>query len=65
LINDGVGILLAFTGEVEVAHGGLQVAVAHVLLDEADVDPGFEQVSGVAVAKRVDADPMVVDAELF
>ena len=44
---------MAFAGKVEVAHRGLKESVAHVLLDVADIDARFEQVSGVAVAQRI------------
>lgn len=60
-----VRVLLTFAGEVEVAHRGLKESVAHVVLDVADVDTGFEQVSGVAVTQGMNTDTMVVDAELF
>lgn len=39
---------------MEVAHGGADVAVAEPLLQVVQVDPGFEQVGGVAVAQGVD-----------
>ena len=49
-IDQGEGIFVAFAGEMQIDHGGLQAGVAHVLLDEAQVHPGFEQMGGIAVA---------------
>ena len=59
------GVFLTFAGKVEVAHRGLKKAMAHVLLDVADVNPGFEQVSGVAVTKGMNTDAVLINAELF
>ena len=50
------GLLVAGGGEVEVDHRGLQRAVAEVLLDQPEVDPGFEQMGRVAMSQRVDRD---------
>ncbi len=49
LLDPGEGLLLAHRGQMEVDHRGLQRAVAQVLLDQPQVDAGFEQVRGVAV----------------
>ena len=56
LLDPGDRLLLAHRGQMEVDHRGLQRAVAEVLLDQPQVDAGFEQVGGVAVPQRVDRD---------
>jgi hypothetical protein len=48
---------------MEVEGGGLERVVAEVLLDEAQIDTGLEQVRGVAVAQGVDRDALS-EAEL-
>jgi hypothetical protein len=48
---------------MEVEHGGLQGAMAQVLLDQTEVDPGFEQMGCVGMSESVDRDPLL-DAEL-
>src|SRR5262245_66587883 len=53
VIDQLTGILLAFLGEVEIEHGGFELGMAHVALDDAQVDPGFEEVGGVGMAQRV------------
>ncbi len=40
---------------MEVAHGGADMAVAEQALDGVDVDTGFEQMGGEAVAQGMDA----------
>src|SRR5258708_37915191 len=48
---------------MEIDHCGLQGTVPEILLDEAQVDAGFEQMRGVAVPERVNRDPLA-EAEL-
>src|SRR5512135_674467 len=49
---------------MEVDHRGLQGAMTEILLDQSEVDPGFEQVGRVAVSESVDCDPLF-DAKLL
>ena len=44
------GLFLADGGQMEIDHGGLQRAVAEVLLDQPEVDAGFEQVGCVTMS---------------
>jgi hypothetical protein len=53
VIDQLTGILLALLGEVEIEHGGLELGMAHVALDDAQVDSGFEEVGGVGMAQRI------------
>src|SRR5512141_261241 len=57
VIDQLAGIFLSLLGQVEIEHGGLQSSVAHVALDDAQVDTGFEAMSGVGMAQGVDRDP--------
>ena len=54
LVDHGDRLLLADGGEMEVNHRRLQRAVAQVLLDQPQVDPGLQKMGGVAVPQRVD-----------
>jgi hypothetical protein len=51
-------------GDVDVEHGGSQVLVTHVLLNELEADAGFEQMGCVAVPQRVRRDAAVLLIEL-
>jgi len=53
VIDQLAGILLALLGEVKIEHGGFESGVAHVALDDAEIDAGFEEMSGVGVAQSV------------
>lgn len=53
---------MAFLSEMEVEHGGFQARMAHVLLDEAEVDACFQEVGCIGMAKGVDRDPFLSDA---
>lgn len=53
MINQLVGVFLALLGEVEIEHGGLQLGMAHVALDDAQVDSGFEEVGGIGMAQGI------------
>jgi hypothetical protein len=44
------GLLLTFLGEVQIDHGGLQCGVAHVFLDDAQVDACLQEMGCVGVA---------------
>jgi len=37
-------------GKVEIDHGGFELGMAHVSLDDTQVDAGFEEMSGIGVA---------------
>src|SRR5271157_5704554 len=48
---------------MEVDHRGLQGAMAKILLNQSEIDPGFEQVGRVAVPEGMDRD-LLFDAEI-
>jgi len=62
LIDQLAGIFLAFLGEVEIDHGGFQLCMAHVSLDDPQVDPSLEKMSGIGVAQGVNGDSLFVDS---
>jgi hypothetical protein len=53
VIDQLVGVLLTLLGEVEIEHGGFQLGMAHVALDDAQVDAGFEEMGGIGMPKRI------------
>ena len=57
-----VGIFLPFVGEVEGEHGGFELGVAQVALDEPGVHAGFEQMGGVGMPEGMDGDAHFGDA---
>ena len=54
VIDQLAGVLLAFLGQVKIEHGGFELGMAHVALDNARVDAGFEEMGGVGVAQGMD-----------
>jgi hypothetical protein len=56
-LHDGIdaldGIFLALVGQVEVQHGGFESRMAHISLNGPEIDTGFEQMRGIAVAERI------------
>jgi len=61
-IDQLAGILLSFLGKVEIDHGGFELGMAHVSLDDTQVDAGFEEMSGIGVAEGVNGDSFFVDS---
>jgi hypothetical protein len=53
VIDQLAGILLALLGQVEIEHGGFETSVAHIALDDVQIDAGFEQMGGVGMAQGV------------
>jgi hypothetical protein len=43
-------------GEVEIDHSGFELGMAHVSLDDPQVDSGFEEMGGIGVAQGVNGD---------
>src|SRR4030042_1504317 len=61
LIDQLAGILLALLGKVEIDHGGFELGMAHVSLDDPQVDAGFEEMSGIGVAEGVNGGSFFLD----
>ncbi len=52
-VYDLISIPGAFVGEMEIDHGGFQLTVAHVTLNQSGVGPGFQQMRGIGVAQEI------------
>ena len=50
VVDQVASIFLTLLGEVEIEHGGFELSMAHVTLDDAQVDTGFEEMGGVGMA---------------
>jgi hypothetical protein len=53
VIDQLAGVLLALLGQVEIEHGGFESSMAHVALDDAQVDTGFQEMGGVGMAQGI------------
>jgi hypothetical protein len=62
VVDQLAGIFLAFLGQVKIEHGGFESSVAHVALDDTQVDTGFQEMSGVAMAQGVNRNSFFTDA---
>jgi hypothetical protein len=51
-----VGLFLTFVGEVEVEHGGFELGMPQVALDETRVHARFEQMGSVRMSEGMDGD---------
>ncbi len=47
---------------MEIDHGGFELGMAHVSLDDTQVDAGFEEMSGIGVAEGVNGDSLFSDS---
>lgn len=61
VVDDFVGVFGALLSEVKIDHGGLQLGMSHVALDEAGIDPFFQEVRGIAVPEGVNGDMPLFD----
>jgi len=47
---------------VEIDHGGFELGMAHVALDDPQIDSGFEKMGGIGVTQGMDGDGLFVDS---
>jgi len=47
---------------MEIDHSGFQLGMAHVSLDDSQVDTGFEKMGGIGVAQGMNGDSLFVDS---
>jgi len=52
-----INIFMPFMGELEIEHGGCELGMAQVALNEAGIHAGFEQMSSVRMSEGVDGAP--------
>ena len=57
-----IGIFMAFVGEVEGDHRGVELGVPQVALNKSGVDARFEQMGGVGMSEGMDGDAGFGDA---
>jgi len=50
IVDDAVGVFMSLCSQVEIDQGGVQTAMAQVLLDAADIDSRFQQMCGIGMA---------------
>ena len=62
LIDQLTGIFLTLLSKVEIDHGGFELGMAHVSLDDPQVDSGFEKMSGIGVAEGMNGDTLFMDS---
>ena len=62
VIDQLAGVFLTFLGEVKIEHGGFELGMAQVTLDDAQVDTGFEEMGGVGMTQRMDGNSRFSDA---
>jgi hypothetical protein len=53
VIDQLAGVFVTLLGEVKIEHGGFELGMAHVTLDDAQVNSGFEEMGGVAMPQRI------------
>jgi hypothetical protein len=62
LIDQLTGILLTFLGKVEIDHGGFELGMAHVSLDDPQVDSSFEKMGGIGMTQAMNGDSLFVNS---
>jgi len=49
-------------GKVEIDHGGFELGMAHVALDDPQIDSGFEKMSGIGMTQGMNGDSLFVNS---
>jgi hypothetical protein len=62
VIDQLASVLLTFWGKVEIEHGGFELGMAHVSLDDPEVDPGFEEMGGVGMPEGMNGNTLFKNA---
>ena len=57
-IEARVGVFMPCVGEVKGEHGGFELGMPQVALDEPRIDPGFQQMGGIACRRVWMATPI-------
>ena len=56
-VDDLVGVLLTFPGQVKVLHGRFETGMTEITLDDADIHSGFQEMGRIGMAKRMNSRP--------
>lgn len=54
-------VFLTLLGEVKIEHGGLQLGMAQVTLDDAQVNSSLKKMCGVGMTQRMNGDSLLTD----
>jgi hypothetical protein len=57
-----VGVFMPFVGEVSIDHGGCELGLSQVALDETRIDAGFTQMGGICMSEGMDGATCCGDA---
>ena len=55
-IDNLIGVFLAFSGEVQIPHGCFQAFMAHVALNDPDINSLFKEMGRITVAEGMDGE---------
>ena len=61
VIDQLAGVFVALLGEVEIEHGGFELGMAHVALDDAQVNSSLKKMGGVGMTQRMNGDSLFTD----
>jgi hypothetical protein len=62
-LDEVISIVLTLLGQVQIDHGSLETRMAHVFLDNPEVNARFQQMGGVGVTKRMDGHLAFADTD--
>ena len=65
IIDHVISVIPSFGRQMQIDHGGCNQTVAHVLLYDPEIYICFQQVCGIAVPQRVNADSLFIDVSQF
>jgi hypothetical protein len=61
VIDQLTGILLTLLGEMQIDHSGFELGMAHISLDDPQIDSGFEKMGGIGMPQGMNGDRLFVD----
>ena len=53
-VDNLIGVFLAFSGEVQIPHGCFQAFMAHVALNDPDINSLFKEMGCITMPQRMD-----------
>jgi len=62
VIDQLAGVFVTLLGEVKIEHGGFELGMAHVTLDDSQIDSGFEKMGGIGMAEGMNGDRLFMDS---
>ena len=61
-VDDFIGVFMTFLSQMQIHHGGFQLRMAEIALDDAQIHAGFQKMRGIGVAQRMNGHPAFFDA---